>query len=64
MVTEVKKMCLCMQCIEAMRSRGEKLSVGDTYGLEYEVFENEPQVCQWCEEENPDLYEVIIESEV
>ena len=57
----MKKMCLCSHCIQAMRSRGEKLSVGDAFGLEYEVFEDEPQVCDWCGEEEPDLYEVTFE---
>ena len=54
----MKKICLCEYCIEAIRSRGEKLLVGDQYDLEYEVYADEPQVCEWCGEEADELYEV------
>lgn len=43
-----------------MRSRGEKLSVGEAVAIEYEVFEDEPQVCDWCDEEEDELYEVEV----
>lgn len=56
----MKKMCLCRYCIEEMRSRGEKLSVGDAVALEYEVFADEPQVCTWCGEEAEKLYMVEV----
>ena len=54
----MKKICLCKYCIEAIRSRGEKLLVGDQYDLEYEVYADEPQVCEWCGAEADELYEV------
>lgn len=56
----MKRMCLCERCIMAMRSRGEKLSVGEAVAIEYEVFEDEPQVCDWCDEEADELYEVEV----
>lgn len=52
--------CLCTKCIQAIRSRGEKIYVGDEISLEYEVFADEPQVCDWCGEEASELYEVAL----
>lgn len=56
----MKKMCLCRYCIEEMRSRGERLRVGEAVALEYEVFADEPQVCTWCGEEGEELYMVEV----
>ena len=53
------RFCLCERCIEAIRSRGEKVFVGeivfDTSDLEYGEQERK---CEWCEEVD-DLYECI-----
>lgn len=54
-----EKRYLCDRCIQAIRSRGEKMFVGEQVGLEYEVFADEPQMCDWCGEEASELYEVI-----
>ena len=48
--------CLCNNCIGAIRSRGEKVLKGDsvdTFGLE----EDELPICEWCEEPQYELYE-------
>ena len=44
---EDKRICLCKNCIEAIRSRGEKVWVGS----EIET-EDEELVCEWCEYED------------
>ena len=51
-------MYMCARCIEAARSHGEKLMVGESVALEYEVYADEPQVCGWCDEEADELFEV------
>ena len=45
------KMLLCGHCIEAIRSRGEKLLVGDI------IDTDEKSVCDWCDETDDELYE-------
>lgn len=49
-------MLLCEHCIQAIRSRGEELYVGD---LEYDIDEAEEEgiTCDWCDEYD-DLYGV------
>lgn len=55
--------CVCQNCIDSIRSRGEKIMVGELISLDYEWNEDEgkwediPQKCDLCEEENYDLYE-------
>lgn len=49
-------MLLCKHCIQAIRSRGEELYVGD---MEYDIDEAEEEgiTCDWCDEYD-DLYGV------
>lgn len=49
------KWLLCQHCIEAIRSRGERLVVLG-YAMSMEEAEEEGIVCEWCEEAD-DLYE-------
>ena len=59
-------MILCEHCIEAIRSRGEKIYVGEmisqdiSYDDEKEKWISEYNEsiikCDWCEEANPTLY--------
>lgn len=46
-------MILCKRCIQAIRSRGEKVVIDDTFD-EYTIREDN-LVCEWCEEDDPDL---------
>ena len=48
---------ICDQCIRAIKSRGEKIFVGDLILYDEEV-EN---ICYWCGEEDEELYEVRFE---
>ena len=48
---------LCDHCIEAIRSRGEKLFVGGEF-TDHEI--DEEAKCEWCEEEDT-VYEVIFQ---
>lgn len=53
------KLILCEYCIEELRSRGEKVLVGDrVYRLEESEEENKP--CEWCGEYD-DLFECVCE---
>lgn len=48
---------MCRRCIDAIRSRGEQIFVSP---LDYWDFDRpEEIVCEWCEEETEDLYEVM-----
>lgn len=51
---------ICPYCIEAIRSHGEKILVGDLVDCDeyYEQHEKEP-VCYWCEEPEDELREVV-----
>lgn len=50
-------MIICGKCIQAIRSRGEKVVIDDEFS-ESEVIEDE-LICEWCEEEAAtDLYSV------
>lgn len=63
--------CLCSYCIDAIKSRGEKVMVGDmiTQDIDYDekkdkwyqiYDEDEPiQKCDWCGEVDPELYECL-----
>lgn len=51
-----KPLCLCEYCIEAIRSRGEKLRIVDHVYTDDE----EPIVCDWCGEETEEYYECEI----
>ena len=56
------KICLCDNCIEAIKSRGELIFVGpevDSYESETYYDENAPTKCKWCGEEDT-LYECIV----
>ena len=48
-----ERWCLCEYCIEALRSRGERIS---TRPMEFEdmtdtEYETDTVICDWCEEE-------------
>ena len=51
------KWILCRNCIDAIKSRGEKIYVGDIVNG-YD-FKDEPTKCEWCNEEDVELYECI-----
>ncbi len=60
-------MILCEHCIEAIRSRGEKLFVGEAIYQDIDYDEEKEEwisddgktilECEWCEEVDPTLYE-------
>lgn len=53
-IPKIKPILLCRYCIDAIRSRGEEVYVGNTI-----FFDLEPEEmwhCEWCEEESDDLY--------
>lgn len=54
-----KRICLCEYCVEAIRSRGEKVFVGGQV-LTLEESEDEDKPCEWCGEHD-NLYGCIIE---
>ena len=41
------KICLCSNCIDAIKSRGEKIFVGDSMYFDLD----DVGTCEWCEEE-------------
>ena len=43
-------MLLCERCIEAIRSRGERVVVQDVYYQEYQDEYEDPIKCEWCNE--------------
>ena len=52
---------MCRNCIDAIRSRGEKIYVGSE--VDYDEYLDEhgtAPTCDWCEDEDVALYEVII----
>lgn len=52
---------LCPRCIDAIRSRGEKVFVGTEIDYdEYRETHGEEATCDWCGEEDVELREVII----
>ena len=63
----MKKWILCEYCIEAIRSHGEKIFVGEMISQDIDYDEekeewvseyDEPIIkCDWCEEPSPELYE-------
>ena len=49
---------LCRNCIEAIRSRGEKLFVGHEVDFtEYADEHGKEASCEWCEDNEATLYE-------
>ena len=46
-------MLCCQYCIEELRSRGEKIVLGEHH--------YEPCICEWCSEETEDVQEVKLE---
>ena len=50
-------MLLCERCIEAIRSRGEKVVVQDVYYQEYQDEYEDPIKCEWCNEVDDTIYE-------
>lgn len=57
---------LCKNCIDAIRSRGEKVFVGklvDPYEFNeergYEPEDETEMICDWCEEPSWELYECV-----
>lgn len=53
------KICLCSRCIDAIKSRGEKVYVGST--MEFEL-DDDVAKCDWCNEEydTDELYDCLI----
>lgn len=52
--------CLCMNCINAIKSRGEKIFVGLVIDPDEYLEENgETLHCEWCDAEDVDIYETI-----
>ena len=52
--------CLCMNCINAIKSRGEKIFVGSVIDPDEYLEENgETLHCEWCDEEEVDVYETL-----
>lgn len=66
-----EKWCLCDRCIDAIRSRGEKVAVGDMISQDidydeekdewFQIYdEDEPILkCDWCGEVDCELYECL-----
>lgn len=52
--------CLCRNCIAALQSRGEKVFVGSQVDPD-EYFEEKGEYlhCEWCDEEDVDIYETL-----
>ncbi len=50
------KIILCKECIAYLNSREEKLWVGPRLERELDLDED-GLVCEWCEEEDDELYE-------
>lgn len=48
---------LCRHCIDAIKSRGETVFVGDIVPDEIET--DELKICEWCEEEYIELFECM-----
>ena len=54
-----EKWCLCQQCIDAIRSRGEQIFVGPLVFFADDIeYGEEERKCDWCEEVD-DLYECL-----
>lgn len=54
-----EKWCLCQNCIDAIKSRGEPIYVGTKiFSADDIEYGEEEKKCQWCEEVD-DLYECI-----
>ena len=52
-------MKLCLHCIAAIQSRGEKIFVGPEVNYdEYEEENGTAPTCDWCEEDDVELREV------
>lgn len=49
----MNRLCLCEYCIEAIRSRGERIMTRpmEVEDLTEEEYETEIVVCDWCEDE-------------
>lgn len=45
----MKKICVCEYCIQAIRSHGDKLLVGEQTET--------TEVCEWCGEEADEIFE-------
>lgn len=57
---ENKPWCICDRCISAIKSRGEKIFVGSIVDPDEYLEENgEPLRCEWCGEEDVDVYETM-----
>ena len=64
-----KRWLLCKNCIAAIKSRGEKIFVGECIsqdieydeekGIWFQIYDEDEEIlkCNWCEEENSELYE-------
>ena len=56
----MKPWCICSNCISAIKSRGEKIFVGSLVDPDEYFEENgEPLRCEWCDEEDVDVYETL-----
>ncbi|MBO7070523.1 MAG: hypothetical protein J6W09_04440 [Bacteroidales bacterium] len=56
-MSRTNRICLCENCILAIKSHGEKLAVGDI--IEQDDVENEEDYmpCEWCDDNTQDIYE-------
>ena len=63
MASEIKHIMLCEQCIAAIRSRGEKVWVGEEIERDEDVddegnwFVCDDLKCEWCEQEKDELFD-------
>lgn len=57
----MKRICLCGYCIEAIRSHGDLVLVGECLDTDIDDDDSElPPRCEWCYEDDPDVYECYI----
>lgn len=52
------KICLCRNCIDAIKSRGEPVYVGEAY-CDDEDENGNPLKCEWCEENDVELFDCM-----
>ena len=53
---KAKRLCICDYCIQAIRSHGEEIFVGDRVSSEEENLK-----CEFCDEEDDELFECLFE---
>lgn len=60
----MKPWILCKHCIDAIKSRGEKIYVGSLVERDIEMIGKDRCIsdgmkCEWCDEEDDELYECL-----